>query len=328
MSAEEPEVRDPPGSPMQTTVGRLAAQSPGAWNGSVAATTVEGRTSLSDSTTGISSGRRSSPLSGTGKPPPRRNSRIVTKCTCQPLCTWASGPRWYFATCSRKSAFCTAADSSCMCTHGIGARHNDVNRQNHNTHHPAFRARAARRRRVRGANQGIMESVIGDESGVKPHDVPFSANGRPGVKRFEVEIWGSGGGAELIPVQSKTMPTPIRIQIGDLTVVAELNDSPTAVSIRDALPIEATASRWGDEFYFSIPVHRKADADSRAEFAVGELGYWPPGNAFCIFFGPTPASTGSQPVMANPGNPVGRITDDVEPLKSVAGGAKIRIEAV
>jgi uncharacterized protein len=124
------------------------------------------------------------------------------------------------------------------------------------------------------------------------------------------------------------MPTPIRIQIGDLALPAELNDSPTAVAIRDALPIAAQANRWGDEFYFSIPVQQRAAADARAEFAVGELGYWPPGHAFCIFFGPTPASTGSKPKMANPGNPIGWINDGGDELKSVKGGAKVRIEAV
>lgn len=122
------------------------------------------------------------------------------------------------------------------------------------------------------------------------------------------------------------MAHPISITIGGETFAAELNDSPTAQEILQALPVEASASRWGEEFYFAIPVDCAAEADARAEFDIGELGYWPPGSAFCIFFGPTPASRGSQPMMANPGNPIGRITDDVEPLKAISGSPSVRVE--
>jgi hypothetical protein len=118
----------------------------------------------------------------------------------------------------------------------------------------------------------------------------------------------------------------IRITVGDTVLTAELNDSPTAQDILAVLPIEASGSRWGDEIYFSIPVQRSEEPDARAAFAVGELGYWPPGHAFCIFFGPTPASRGEQPMMANPGNPIGKILDDVEPLKKIANRTRVRIE--
>ncbi len=50
---------------------------------------------------------------------------------------------------------------------------------------------------------------------------------------------------------------------------------------------------WGDEIYFAIPVSLKEDGP-RATVEVGDLGYWPPGRAFCIFFGPTPASRGDE----------------------------------
>ena len=95
----------------------------------------------------------------------------------------------------------------------------------------------------------------------------------------------------------------IRITVGEDTYRAELNDTSTARAILEALPIEASSNRWGDEVYFQIAVHRPAEPDARAEFDPGELGYWPPGNAFCIFFGPTPASAGPQPMMASPGTP-------------------------
>ncbi|MBM84046.1 MAG: hypothetical protein CMJ78_26130 [Planctomycetaceae bacterium] len=122
------------------------------------------------------------------------------------------------------------------------------------------------------------------------------------------------------------MSTPIRIIVDGETFGAELNDSPTATAIADALPLEASASRWGDELYFSTPINKEAEDDARADFDVGELGYWPPGNAFCIFFGPTPMSHGLRPVMANPGNPIGHITEDGDRLLDASSGARVRVE--
>ncbi len=118
----------------------------------------------------------------------------------------------------------------------------------------------------------------------------------------------------------------IKITAGDVSAYAELNDSETAKLIWDALPIHASASTWGDEIYFGIPVHTGNEPGARAEVEVGDLGYWPPGNAFCIFFGPTPASSGDKPVAASPVNLVGKIEGDATVFKSVRSGASVTIE--
>lgn len=123
------------------------------------------------------------------------------------------------------------------------------------------------------------------------------------------------------------MTHSIRLRVDDLEFSAELNDSTTASAIHDALPITASANRWGEEFYFGIDVHENQSDDARAEMTVGELAYWPPGNAFCIFFGPTPASFGDEPRAASPVNPVGHITEDCSDLTSVSGSPTIIIEA-
>ena len=122
------------------------------------------------------------------------------------------------------------------------------------------------------------------------------------------------------------MSTKIRITAGGITLDAELNDSATANAIRDALPIGAHGNCWGEEIYFGIPVHQDLESDARAEMEVGELAYWPPGTAFCIFFGPTPASTDDRPRAASAVNPVGRVISSVETLKDVPDGAEVRIE--
>jgi hypothetical protein len=106
------------------------------------------------------------------------------------------------------------------------------------------------------------------------------------------------------------MTADIRIVLEHGELLGRLDESSTALAITKALPLEGTANRWGDEVYFTIPVHVSEAADARQEMAVGELGYWPVGAAFCIFFGPTPVSTGSAPRAYSNVNPFGRIEGD------------------
>ncbi len=121
------------------------------------------------------------------------------------------------------------------------------------------------------------------------------------------------------------MPTAIRITAGDVEVAGELNDSNTAQQIAAALPIEAAANTWGDEIYFAIPVSA-AEEDAQPTVAMGDLAYWPPGSAFCIFFGPTPASKGDEIRPASAVNVVGRVEGDPTVLKSVPDGARATIK--
>ena len=117
----------------------------------------------------------------------------------------------------------------------------------------------------------------------------------------------------------------IRITAGTVSVEASLNDSRTGQAIWDALPIEAKAQTWGDEIYFGIGVSEAEDA-ARAVVAMGDLGYWPPGQAFCIFFGPTPASRGDEIRPASPVNVVGRVVGDARVFKPVRSGARVIIQ--
>ena len=117
----------------------------------------------------------------------------------------------------------------------------------------------------------------------------------------------------------------VRIIAGQVTATATLNDSGTAQAIWDALPIEARGSTWGDEIYFGIPVKR-AEEDARAVVEMGDLGYWPPGSAFCIFYGPTPASQGDEIRPASPVNVVGRVDGEATVFKEAPSGARVIIE--
>jgi len=117
----------------------------------------------------------------------------------------------------------------------------------------------------------------------------------------------------------------ITITAGPVTLEAELNDSPTASKIWEALPITGRANTWGDEIYFEIPVRAELAPDARADVEVGELGYWPVGSAFCIFFGPTPVSTGQKPRAASPVNILGRVVGDATAFRQVRPGATVTL---
>jgi len=118
----------------------------------------------------------------------------------------------------------------------------------------------------------------------------------------------------------------IKIFIKDVTLDAEISETATAKAIGDALPIETEPKEWGDEFYFEIPVTMPLDETATVKVSVGDIGYWPPGNALAIFFGPTPMSNGPEPVPASAVAIVGKITGDTNLLRSAKGAAKIRIE--
>ena len=117
------------------------------------------------------------------------------------------------------------------------------------------------------------------------------------------------------------------IRVGTLTMEAELNDTATAQQIAAALPIRTSFSTWGDEIYFAIPVDARLDDSAREVVEMGDLGYWPPGKAFCIFFGPTPASAVGEIRPASAVNLVGRVLGDATQFKAAMQAREIVLEA-
>ena len=118
----------------------------------------------------------------------------------------------------------------------------------------------------------------------------------------------------------------IRIRAGDVSAEGELNDTKTADAVFAALPITSKASTWGDEIYFSIPV-KANEENARATVDMGDLGYWPPGSAFCIFFGPTPMSQSPSEIRpASPVNVFGKVSGDAKVFKKVRSGETVTIE--
>ena len=117
----------------------------------------------------------------------------------------------------------------------------------------------------------------------------------------------------------------ILIRAGEVSAAALVNETKTPQAIWSALPIEARASTWGDEIYFTIPVQLETERGQEVA-QLGDLGYWEPGSAFCIFFGPTPVSRGDDIRPASEVTVFGKIKGDPTVFKRVPSGARIVIE--
>ncbi len=119
----------------------------------------------------------------------------------------------------------------------------------------------------------------------------------------------------------------IEIRAGEVVAVAVLNDSRTADSIWENLPLSSVAQTWGDEVYFSIPLHLPEE-DAREVVEAGDLGYWPPGAAICIFFGPTPISRPGEIRPASPVNIIGKLEGDPRLFASVRPGERVTVDRI
>ena len=119
------------------------------------------------------------------------------------------------------------------------------------------------------------------------------------------------------------MARRIIIEASGQTLEAELSDSGAAKLISSSLPIAAEMSRWGDEYYGSVGIDISEDGTQREIMEVGEIAYWPPGRALCIFFGRTPASTDARPKAASPVLPIGRVITGLDSLSHL--GRKVKM---
>ena len=122
----------------------------------------------------------------------------------------------------------------------------------------------------------------------------------------------------------RVMKRKIKITVGKLELEAWLNDTKTATKVFEALPMTSTINTWGDEIYFTIPV--EAGSENAQELvSLGDIAYWPPGKALCVFFGKTPISKGEEIRPASPVNIIGKVEGDLKLLKKVKDGEEIII---
>ena len=118
----------------------------------------------------------------------------------------------------------------------------------------------------------------------------------------------------------------IKLFVNHIEAVAELENTPTAKAIYNALPLDGAANRWGDEIYFVVPVKIEMEKNATEVVEIGDVAYWPEGSCFCIFFGKTPASTEDEIMAASKVNVFGKIIGDAKLFKTVKDGDLIIIE--
>ncbi|MGO9315418.1 MAG: cyclophilin-like fold protein [Syntrophobacteraceae bacterium] len=122
------------------------------------------------------------------------------------------------------------------------------------------------------------------------------------------------------------MGEKILIRSGGIEMGAELNDSPTALALFIALPLSAEANTWGDEIYFQVPVDQQLDSTAAELVQAGDIGYWPSGRAFCIFFGPTPISREGEIRPASAVNLIGKVIGDARAFRAVHDGDLMQLD--
>ena len=120
----------------------------------------------------------------------------------------------------------------------------------------------------------------------------------------------------------------IRFEFANLTLEAELLDTPTARAIASALPLSSSTLTWGEEVYFEVPVKLPAEKDARAVVVPGEIAYWPEGHCIALGYGRTPISRGNETRLASPCNIFARAVGDVKALASVGVGATVKVAKV
>ena len=119
--------------------------------------------------------------------------------------------------------------------------------------------------------------------------------------------------------------TKIIFEFENISIEAELNDSPTSKDLINLLPLEGISQIWGEEIYFSTSINRENDDWAKETVELGDIAFWPPGNAICLFFGKTPVSQGDEIRPASPTNVMGKIVGDLEILKKVNSGDKVKV---
>ena len=118
------------------------------------------------------------------------------------------------------------------------------------------------------------------------------------------------------------------VKLDDIEIKVKIDDSITADKLWDSLPLESVGTLWGEEVFFRTDISASLDNNSKLVVELGDVGYWPPNKAMCIFYGKTPASTDHEIRPASAVNVFGKVVDDIEKLKKVKEDCDILVTKV
>ena len=113
--------------------------------------------------------------------------------------------------------------------------------------------------------------------------------------------------------------------VGKVNVRLRPEKTDTVSRLLAAVPFSSKSQRWGNEIYFDCPFHAEPEGDARQDMDVGEVAYWPEGDALAVFFGRTPASRDGRPRAYSPCNILGRVEGDLSMLPDVRPGARVDV---
>jgi hypothetical protein len=119
----------------------------------------------------------------------------------------------------------------------------------------------------------------------------------------------------------------IRLEIEDLALEGWVRNQGTGALLLRSLPLDISMSRWGDEYYGGIGLNASCEGEMVEVVEVGDLAYWPTGDALCVFFGPTPASRGDESRAASPVCVIGHVDADPEALRALPPTVQVRLVA-
>lgn len=108
-------------------------------------------------------------------------------------------------------------------------------------------------------------------------------------------------------------------------IYARLQDTPTAQALIAALPIDSSASIWGEEVYFSTPVSVKLESTARDVVEPGTVCFWVQGNSLALPYGRTPASRKDESRLVTRVNILGEVEGDPRQLENIRDGDKIQV---
>lgn len=110
----------------------------------------------------------------------------------------------------------------------------------------------------------------------------------------------------------------IRISITDFgDIIVDLReDTPISERLLKHCPFISKATIWKEEIYFETPIEISPNK-LVLRVRPGDVTYWPPGRALCLFYGIT------QPY--SPVSPLGEIIGPLYSLREIEDGAEIKV---